>query len=272
MKNTLDFLAKHPVFTREEFVNFLNVRGTTSVNSQTAILQYHIKQDHIVRVKQGLFASIPRGEEAESYPIDPYLIAGKAAADSVLSYHTALEYHGLAYTVFNNFVFCSDTRLRAFLFQGHLFESALFPEALKKAKHEMFATEVIKRQGLEIKVTTLERTFVDVLDQPHRSGGWEEVCRSVESIAVMDLDLVVKYALLLEKATTSAKVGYFLETMRETLGTTDHHLQLLEQHLPKQPHYLNRSQRQGGKLLKRWNLIVPENIINRKWEEPTYDN
>ncbi len=272
MKNILEFLAKNPVFSRDEFIAFLDKRGTTVVNTQNAVLQYHIKQGHVVRIKQGLFATVLFGEKAVNYPVDPYLISGKATSDAVLSYHTALEYHGLAYTVFNNFTFCSNTRSRTFLFQGHLFEATSFPSILKKNKNEMFSTELLKRQGLDIRVTSLERTFVDVLDQPNRSGGWGEVCRSIDSITVMDLDIVVKYALLLEKATTIVKVGYFLEKMRKALGTTEYHLRLLERHLPKQPNYLNRHQLQGGTLIKRWNLIVPEKIINQQWEEPIYED
>ncbi|MCK4608713.1 MAG: hypothetical protein KAT71_04455 [Gammaproteobacteria bacterium] len=140
----------------------------------------------------------------------------------------------------------------------------LFPRVLQKTKNELFATETVTR--LAIKVTSLERTFVDVLDQQNRSGGWEEIYRSIEEITVMNLELVVEYALLLENATTTAKVGYFLEKMRGNLGTTEKQLQMLEKQRPKEPHYLNRSQRKGGIFIKRWNLIVSEEIVEQQWE------
>ncbi len=37
---------------------------------------------------------------------------------------------------------------------------------------------------------------------------------------------------------------------------------------PNSVHYLERSKRESGKLVKRWNLVIPKAIINRAWEEP----
>ena len=116
MKNILEFIAQHPVFTRKELVDFMINHGTTNHKSQTALLQYHLKQRHIIRIKQGLFATLPSGANIDTYPIDPYLIAGKSAPDAVLSHHTALEYYGLAYTVFNDFTFYTNMRLQIFSF------------------------------------------------------------------------------------------------------------------------------------------------------------
>jgi predicted transcriptional regulator of viral defense system len=272
MKNVLDFLTQNPVFTREALVNFLANQGSISPNTQKAILQYHLKQGHIARIKRGLFAAIPPGSNPNTHPVDPYLIAGKATSDAILSYHTALEYHGLAYTVFSNFTFCSRMRLQPFTFQGHIFEAAPFPGTPMRNESELFATETVKRQGLAIKITTLERTFVDVLDQPNRGGDWEEIYRSIQSITVMNLDLIIEYTLRLEKATTTAKVGYFLEKLGKRLGITERQLQPLKKQLPKKPHYLSRNQRKGGAFIKQWNLIVPEHIAEEQWDEPTYDD
>jgi len=277
MKNISAFLTQHPVFTREELVAFLVIKGTINTNTQTAIIQYHIKQGHIIRIKSGLFASIPAGSNPNTHPVDPYLIAGKAAHDAVLAYHTALEYHGLAYTVFSWFTFCTNKRQHPFSFRDYTFGPVLFPMPLRfKGDNydEFFATETVKRQGIPIKVTNIERTFVDVLDQPHShyASSWEEICRSIESIAVLNLDLVIQYAQILGKVTTIAKVGYFLEKMRDKLGVTENQLKILEKDTPKQPIYLSSLPiRKGGIFIKRWNLIIPEEIIKQQWKEPNYD-
>ncbi|OGA43455.1 MAG: hypothetical protein A3G24_12650 [Betaproteobacteria bacterium RIFCSPLOWO2_12_FULL_62_13] len=62
-----------------------------------------------------------------------------------------------------------------------------------------------------MRATTLERTLVDVFARPDLAGGWEEIWRSLETVEFFDLDVVVQYVLLLENATTAAKVGFFLE-------------------------------------------------------------
>jgi hypothetical protein len=34
-----------------------------------------------------------------------------------------------------------------------------------------------------------------------------------------------------------------------------------------QPQYFERRHRKGGKMLPRWNLIVPEKVLTRAWAE-----
>ena len=83
----------------------------------------------------------------------------------------------------------------------------------------------------------------------------------------LNLVQVVDYALLLGNATTTAKVGFFLDQHRYHWTITDSDLEPLRQRIPRQPHYLERNRRRGGRLLKEWNLIVPEEVLERSWEE-----
>lgn len=117
-------------------------------------------------------------------------------------------------------------------------------------------------------MTTLERTLVDVLNLPEHGGGWEEIWRSLEAVEFFDLDAVVAYALKLKSALTVARVGFFLDQHREKLMVEDPHLKTLQAHIPKQPSYLDR-RRESGKLVSRWNLLVPERVLSRAWEEVT---
>ena len=131
----------------------------------------------------------------------------------------------------------------------------------------MISVEQSNRAGGVVRVTNLERTLVDVLDRPEISGSWEEIWRSLESVEFFDLDQVVEYVLLLENSTTAAKVGFFLEQHRETLMVQDVHLKALQKLRPRQPHYFDRARRKDGRLVKRWNLVVPSAIITRSWAE-----
>lgn len=124
-----------------------------------------------------------------------------------------------------------------------------------------------RRQGLVVRVTGYERTMVDVLDAPEHGGGWEEVWRSLESIEFFDLDFVVEYALRLGSALTIARVGFFLEQHEDALMVEERHLAALAQHRPTQPTYFERRRRKGGKLATRWDLIVPERVLERSWED-----
>ncbi len=86
---------------------------------------------------------------------------------------------------------------------------------------------------------------MDVLDRPDLDGGWEEIWRSLEMVEFFDLDVVIKYTLLLENATTAAKAGFFLEQHKETLMVKVSHLESLRAYRPLKPHYLMRGQHGG---------------------------
>ena len=118
-----------------------------------------------------------------------------------------------------------------------------------------------------MRVTGLERTLVDVLDRPSLAGTWEELWRSLESMEYLDLEQVVAYTLLLGNATTTAKVGFFLEQHREAFMVEEIHLQALRQHRPRKPHYVGRGERRSGRLVPAWNVIVPREVGERSWQD-----
>jgi hypothetical protein len=107
---------------------------------------------------------------------------------------------------------------------------------------------------------------VDILESPDKGGEWEEIWRSLEMVEYFDIDAVIGYTRTLGSALTASRVGFYLEQHRDTLLLEDKHLKPFEALIPNQLRYLD-SRRQPGKLVKRWNLIVPDYVFNRRWEE-----
>ncbi len=232
-----------------------------------ALLAYHVKSGHLVRVRKGLYSAVPRGSTAAVVPIDPFLVTGKLTPDAILAYHTALEFHGKAYSPMHEFFYLTSLAARPLEFRGQRFRAVHTPAALRSKRAELSNVLEADRMGLSVRVTNLERTMVDVLDRPQLGGGWEEIWRSLEGVEFFDLDAVVGYALLLENATTIAKVGFFLEQQKEHLMVENRHLELLRKHRPRVPHYLSRGDRHSGKLVAGWNLVVSPEILERRWRE-----
>ena len=77
--------------------------------------------------------------------------------------------------------------------------------------------------------------------------------------------MVIEYALQLHNASTISRVGFFLEQHQDTLMVRDQHLEQLRKHKPKRPQYFERGK--SGQLVKSWNLMVPESILDRSWQE-----
>jgi predicted transcriptional regulator of viral defense system len=262
-----EFLSQHAVFMVNDLDRFLSTRGSGKPNTRKSLLTYYRNQGRIIAVRRGLYATVPLGSDPASTPIDPYLVAAKMSVDAVLAYHTALEFHGKAYSVYTMLHYVSAHKSLPLKFQAHEFKRAPVPHRLREKGKEMFGVTLYKRSGVELRVTNLERTFVDVLDRPDLTGSWEEIWRSLESVEFFDLDQVVEYVLLLENATTAAKVGFFLEQHKEALLVDDAHLNPLRSLRPSQPHYFIRGKRKGCQWVKEWNLLIPAEILNRSWGE-----
>jgi predicted transcriptional regulator of viral defense system len=261
------FFRTHPVFTVEDFADFLSSDGTHNVRTQESLLSYHVKAGNIARIRRCLYASVPPGASPENFPIDPFLLAARISKDTILAYHTALEAHGKAYSVYEHFTCLVSKPTPRITFRSHVFKGVKFPKALLRKKADFFDVKKVERSGMVIWITGLERTFVDVLNCPDLSGSWEEIWRSLETVEYFDLDKVSQYTSLLGNATTAAKVGFFLEQHREILMVEDAHLKIFQDLRPLRPHYMERSRRKPGRFVSTWNLVVPDEIMRRSWEE-----
>jgi predicted transcriptional regulator of viral defense system len=249
------------VFTTAEFDEYQEEKNSWTKKSTLA---YYCKQGRLLSIRRGLYGVVPTGVKPDRYSVDPYLLTSRMSNDAVLAFHTALEVFGKAYSTFERYIFLSDKRIRPARFRNLQFERAIFPPILTRKGQQNFATTTVERSGLDIRVTSLERTMVDLLDCPRLGGGWEEIYRSLESVEYFDLDVVIEYVYLLEKKTTAAKVGYYLEQHASELMVEKAHLEKFRKLIPRQPHYFDR--RVTGVLVKDWNVIVPKEISERSWE------
>ncbi len=261
------FFRRHPVFTTDELAVHLASRGRASARTRETLLGYHVKAGRLLRVRRGLYAVVPPGADPESFPVDPYLIASRLTADAILSHHTALEFHDRAYSAWQHLTYLAARPSSPLTFRSHVFRGTRFQEALARSRNTTHGVLTAERAGLPVRVTSLERTLVDVLDRPRHSGGWEEIWRSLESVEFFNIEQVVDYALLLCNATTAAKVGFFLEQHREVLMVQSRHLQTLRQHRPRQPHYVDAATNGRGRFVPEWNLVAPREVVDRAWEE-----
>jgi predicted transcriptional regulator of viral defense system len=265
----LDYFAAHSVFRLEEFVAAHQAGGRLKPGSSLATVKQHLSRGNLLHIRRGIYAFVPRGQTPDSVAVDPCVLASKLAPDAVVAYHGALQFHGKAHSLTRRVPFLTATKAKPSEFRGTQFVPVPFPQALRALQDVGGGVTEKSRDSVSVRVTTLERTLVDVLDAPRHGGGWEEIWRSLESVEFFDLDAVIDYAFKLMSSVTVAKVGFYLEQHREELMVEERHLARLCEGIPKRPMYLERSRRETGKLLKRWNLVVPERVLNRRWAEVT---
>jgi predicted transcriptional regulator of viral defense system len=265
MKPT-DYFDRHPVFRFDDFAASHAAGGRRSRQTTASVLKQHVATGRLLHLRRGLYASVPRGADPEHHPVDPYLLATQLAPDGVVAYHAALQFHGRTYSLWNLYHYLTLGRQRRFVFGDEEFAPVQAPAPLRDLPD--LGGGVVERPhaGGVVRVTTLERCLVDVLDAPERSGGWEEVWRSLEMVEFFDLDAVLSYTRLLKSALTAARVGFFLEQHQDSLMVEARHLEEFQGLAPAQPRYLD-ARRESGKLVKRWNLVVPERVLSRSWAE-----
>ena len=95
------FFAAHPIFSRTELTTHLGAHRSENPKAVDALLRYHVRAGHLLKLRRGLYAAVPAGTDPVDCPVDPYLLASRLAEDAVLGYHTALEVNGKAHSVFS---------------------------------------------------------------------------------------------------------------------------------------------------------------------------
>ena len=174
---TLRFLEAREVFTLDELMTAVDpgVSGRTRETN----LRNAVKRDQARRLARGLYASNV-GAFRDKTP-NVLLVASKAAPDSVLAYHTALEAHGVAHTPARTVNGLTVFAERKATVRGYRFRRvAPKAERLPSAVATAYVTEVRTGDTL-VAATTRERTLVDCLARLDLAGGLEELLRSLGS-------------------------------------------------------------------------------------------
>lgn len=255
MKSTERFFAQNPVFLLDAFVREVGAGRTTATTYRH--LDYYVRSGRLRRIRSKLYAVVPSGVEAAEFAPDPYLVASVAGRGAPLAYHTALELLGVGHSVFHTVTVVSDKWEKAFEFDTTRLVFVTAPSSLREADRLDLGVTDVHHLGQELVITGRERTLVDCLLHPSRAGGLEEVLNSLDGFGVVDIQALEHYLEVLGVARAWALAGYYLERRRGRLFIPDDALERLARRIPTTRQYWIRGQR-GGSLVKRWNLIVPD--------------
>jgi predicted transcriptional regulator of viral defense system len=250
------FLAENQVFTYRDLDDHLSRRPPEAYWSRAALLARLKRGQRVVRIRRGLFAAVPEGEAADSFEVDPLLVAAKLTVDAVITHGSALEYLGLIKMPAGEAFYSAGRPLNPIAFRGKLYRGVKFPKSLVRDGLQQMMVKTVDRGGVPRKVATAERSLVDLIDRPDLAGGWAAAVKLLSRLNKLDLSAVVAYTRALANSTTAAKVGWYLTGRREAFGDSERHLEELSALKPNQPHYLDRSRRRDGRLVADWNLIV----------------
>src|ERR1700722_12224353 len=112
-----EFFAQHAVFSAADFAKAHNGAPV----SRDSALAYHEKHGRLLRVRRGLYVTVPAGTRPDHVVVDSYALTAKLAPDAVLAYHSALGFFGKAYSIHQRFEYLTATAARPFRFRDQEF-------------------------------------------------------------------------------------------------------------------------------------------------------
>jgi predicted transcriptional regulator of viral defense system len=179
-----------------------------------------------------------------------YAIASHAAPDAYIAYHSALEFHGIANQVYFEVFSASKNRFRTFEHDGLTYTHVQSP----------FDAGVVSKDG-GVRVTDLERTIVDGINDFSKVGGLEELLRSIEMIPYLESRKLLEYLNAYDKVFLYQKAGYILEHYKNGLKLTDEFFSVCQSKVTNSKRYLYAGlQRESPVFQKSWALCVPKNF------------
>jgi len=216
-------------------------------------VQNLLKPNRLERVRRGLYAAIPPTEIGPI--VDKFLIASKIRENYYLGFHTALEYHGCAYSAYNETYICikPQDRFTPFSFYSYVFKP-VFVDDLE--------TEIEEKEygGHTIRVSSKERTFIECLDRVDYAGGWEEALKSLEILGGLDFKKLRDFVIQTNKQILVRKTGFILGLLKQRSIFYEHLPENTLEEIKKQvygvPTYLIRNI--VGPLNPDWRLYVPQ--------------
>ena len=223
-------------------------------NKFSNIYQYNnwIKKNlndfNIKKVRNSLYVSL----DSKGYNLsNKFEIASKINEYAYISYHSALEYYGLANQVFNDVIVSSSIRFNNFIFEDSEY---IFIKSNNYNQINFIESE-------NIRVSSLEKTIIDCIDDINLAGGIEEVLNALEQIKYLDESKLLDALRSYNKVFLYQKTGYLLEMYKENVSLSEDFFNECKKHLTSQIKYFLNNDYKEIALNKKWQLIAPINLV-----------
>jgi len=244
----LEELIKKLIFTLEEVQECFDNESRANY-----WIKRSIKKKQLQKVRNGLYALVnPVTEKAYA---DKLVIGSNIFDSGYLTYHSALEYHGLANQDYEKVYVASQKRFDTFTHEGISFERTKDP--IEKG------VDTIKSPHI-IRVTDLERTVVDCIDNIERAGGVEQLVIALFHIKKLDETKLLEYLTLYNKNILWQKTAYLLENFNQILRLPKEFFAECKKGVSKRIIYFLNDGTFGDAVYNdTWNIIAPRTFSFR---------
>jgi len=191
------------ILTTKDFIEFYQISDTYARKMMAQL----VKTGWLVRVGPGKYQLQPAKTGLDPYPsADKFVAAGQLSDDGFIAFGSAAEYHGLTTQVFQSVTVA--TKKRASIREG--------PPVRITYVHvnaENFVGFQNISKAPNVRVASIERTLLDVLNRPDYSGGISdlpEIFKRARPRA--KVDKILEYLPTYRSKSMVQRIGYMLET------------------------------------------------------------
>jgi len=223
---------------------------TGDENAAKELLRRYKQQELISQVRRDLYVSTDLISKTSS--ASKYEIGSQINSSSYLSYHAALEYHGLANQVFYEMQISAKERFNNFEYNGINY---IYSESKFEAGVVTPLTDTL------VRVTDLERTVLDSINQIDRSGGLEEMIACFALITYVDEKKLQDYLNLFNKQILYQKTGFVLSYFQQEMKLSNSFFMYCKERIGKSIRYLTDKQ-ESNTYFEEWKLCAPQNILS----------
>ncbi|MFZ5443866.1 MAG: type IV toxin-antitoxin system AbiEi family antitoxin domain-containing protein [Myxococcota bacterium] len=200
-------------------------------------------------VARGRLCVVRRGVYAHVDSLDPWLIASRLTNDAVIAFDGALSLFGLGGPS-DRVSFLTAQRTRTLVFNEWILqplrvdESELWTEVM-----------VLERGGVEMRVTSLERTFIDCLRRLSRAPEVPALVDAFCRARTLDVDHLLRLAYLHGSRLLVSRLAFFLYAAGYELPMLTW-LDLEHRGLRKPDYFVRSARTRNDRIIGKWSLIV----------------
>lgn len=236
-------LLKLGCFSLEDATSIIGLETTTK-----SLLQQYTKKGYVAKVKRGLYVAINLLDHEPA--ANKYVIASKITETAVVSHHSAFEFYGYANQVSYDMSVTSDSKFNAFAFNGFQY-----------IRLQPSITNGIVLHPTGTRVTDVERTVLDSINDFERDMGFEELIQCISAIPILNEDKMLVYLEEYDKRFLYQKAGFIFQHFQSEFDITDHFLKICKIKSGSSSRYLMKGMTKKNMAFDNsWHLTIPQNL------------
>jgi predicted transcriptional regulator of viral defense system len=243
MKKYLEEFHRMKLFRLQDAVKIIG-----NEKSAKDLLRNYKKQQLICQIRRNLYTVTDLATKQAI--ATKFEIGSNVTPSSYISYHSALEYHGLAHQQFFVFYISSSQKFTPFDFDGIQYqycnsirEKGVYSPSMDSLVH----------------VTDKERTLIDCINRIDRAGGLEELLHAMAAMTYLNENKLLAYLEIYDKQFLYQKTGFLLSYFQRETKVSDNFLEICREKMGKSTRYLDNLN-VATAFYSKWKLFAPVNI------------